>query len=373
MSRLHLLFYITLALLSTSCKNKKSSAKMPPLKVEVTTAKIDSLYSRINVASQIEGLYDAVIQPRVNGFLLSTHYEAGMPVKRGDLLFTIDPATYATTLYAAKAALESARASEVLAQRNYERAEPLAAIDAISKSDLDQYRATYKAAVASTKSAEESLRSAELEIGYTKIYAPRGGIAAKTSASEGDYVGPGTLQSELTTISQIDTISVELPISTAKYLRYVDTNSPNSLDNATLLSDITLTLPDSSVYHHKGEYYYTLKNTPTSSSTVVIVAKFPNPSLLLKEGMFARVGANIGRRKGCITLPKTAVSQLQGVNSIWIIKPDSTAQWRTVTLGDSHGARWEIISGVEEGENVVVGGGLKLHNGVKVAASVAKE
>ncbi len=372
MNKLQLTLYIFVALLSVSCKHKKEKKEMPPIKVEVVTAKVDSLYSRINIATQVDGLFNAAIQPRVNGFLVATHYQGGMPVKRGDLLFTIDPSSFATSLYTAKADLESARASEVLAQRNYERAEPLAAIDAISKSDLDQYRATYKAAKASTKAAEETLRSAELEIGYTKIYAPISGIAARTTASHGDYIGPGTLQSELTTISQVDSVIVELPIPTAQYLRYATKKADGSFDNTTLLHDIVMTLPDSSQYKYRGEYYYTLKDTPTSSSTVVIVAKFPNPSLILKEGMFARVAANIGAKKGCIAIPKVAVSQMQGINSVWVIKPDSTAEWRKVTLGDSFGRLWEISSGVNEGENVVVSGGIKLHNGVKVAARVAK-
>ncbi len=332
-------------------------------------ASVEPLYNQINIASQIEGLNTAVIQPRLNGFLMATHFTGGEPVKRGQLLFTIDPASFATTLYAARADVESARATEVVAKRNYERAEPLAHIDAISQSDLDQYRATYKSAVASTKSAEERLRSAELEIGYTKIYAPISGIASKTTATTGDYIGPGTLQSSLTTISQVDTITVQIPIPTARYLEY---NHANSFDNSKLLSQITLTLPDSSRYEYSGKYYYTLKDTPSASSTVVIVARFPNPRQQLKEGMFARVKANIGEPKDRIIIPQVAVSQLQGVNSVWIIKADSTAEWRRVTLGDRFGLMWCIDDGVKPGESVVVSGGLKLHNGDRVTTSIAK-
>ncbi len=370
MEKLKLSLYIFVAIVAISCKQKQTKVQVPPIKVSVTEVAVESLYNRINIATQIEALRNAVIQPRVAGFLLSTHYQGGMPVRRGDLLFTVDPASFATTLYAARASVESARASEVLAQRDYQRAEPLAAIDAISQSDLDQYRATYKAAKASTKSAEESLRSAELEISYTKIHAPFSGIAAKSNATRGEYIGPGTLQSELTTISQIDTISVELPIPTSRYLRSRQRGEQDSFDNSTLLSDISLTLPDSTKYEYYGEYYYTLKDTPASSSLVVVVVKFPNPDLRLKEGMFARVAANIGERQACLVVPRVAVSQMQGVNSLWVIKPDSTAQWREVTLGDLYGSKWEIESGVEAGERVVVSGGLKLHNGAKVSGRI---
>ncbi|MFR9514752.1 MAG: efflux RND transporter periplasmic adaptor subunit, partial [Rikenellaceae bacterium] len=312
MIRYKLTLLSLLALLICSCKHKKNNTELPPpIKVDIAIASLEPLYDRISIASQIEGLNNAVIQPRVNGFLVATHFTGGEPVKRGGLLFTIDPASFATSLYAARAEVESARASEMVAKRNYERAVPLARIDAISQSDLDQYRATYKSAMASTKSAEERLRSAELEIGYTKIYAPISGIASKTTAAEGDYIGPGTLQSSLTTISQLDTITVKLPIPTVKYMEY---NHSNSFDNSKLLSQITLTLPDSTLYQYGGEYYYTLKDTPSASSTVVIVARFPNPNMQLKEGMFARVRANIGEQQERIVVPQVAVSQLQGVN-----------------------------------------------------------
>ncbi|MFR9524257.1 MAG: efflux RND transporter periplasmic adaptor subunit [Rikenellaceae bacterium] len=373
MRKLKLIILVTFALIVASCKHKQAKEQAPALKVEVIEATTDSLYSRINIATQVMGFQNATVQPRINGFLVGVHYQGGMPVRKGDLLFTIDPAEYSTSLYAARAAMESARAEEILAQRNYERAEPLAAIDAISKSDLDQYRASYKSALAATKSAKENLRKAQLEIGYTKIYAPIGGIAAKTTASTGDYIGPGTLQSELTTISQMDYVTVELPIPTATYLRYAERTPRGSYDNSTLLSQIVMTLPDSSTYAYAGEYYYTLKDTPSASSTVVIVAKFHNPEFLLKEGMFARIRANIGKRKGCITLPKSAVGQLQGINSVWVIDADSTAQWRKVELGTNYGSSWEITKGVEVGESVVVGGAIKLHNGAKVDATKVKQ
>ncbi|MFI3286181.1 MAG: efflux RND transporter periplasmic adaptor subunit [Rikenellaceae bacterium] len=370
MSRTKTTLLILFALVFTSCKYKKKGSELPPPpKVETAITQVDSLYNTITVATQINGLNNAVVQPRINGFLVGIHFTGGEIVKKGDILFTIDPAPFSAALLTARAALESARASEILAQRNYLRAEPLAQIDAISQSDLDQYRATYKSATASTTSAEENLRSAELEIGYTKIYAPISGVASKTTAVIGDYIGPGTLQSSLTTVSQLDTITVDIPISTAQYL---DANSANIFDDPSLLSSITLILPDSSQYNYRGEYFYTLKDTPTASSLVVIAAKFPNPDLRLKEGMFARVTANLGNKRGCIVVPQSAISQLQGVNSLWVIKSDTTAEWRRVELGAKYGTLWAVTDGVEEGEYVVVSGGSKLHNGIKVAATIAK-
>lgn len=369
MNRSRITFVIVVAMTTIACRHKVADQKAPTIGVEVQEVTTELCYDKMNFATQIEAIRSAVIQPRVDGFLVATHYQGGMPVRRGELLFTIDPSTYATSLYSARADLESARADELLAQRNYERAEPLAKIDAISESDLDQYRASYKSARAATKSAEEALRSAELQIGYTKIYAPISGIATKTSATEGDYIGIGTQVSELCTISQCDTITVELAIPTAKYLTH---SAGGSFNNPNLLSDIALTLADSTLYPLAGEYDYTLTQSPSSSSTVVVVAKFPNPDLKLKEGMFARISANIGQRRPRLLVPRAAVSQLQGVNSLWVVQADSTAQWRKVELGSSYGEAWEITAGVEQGERVVVSGTLKLHNGMKVTATQAK-
>ncbi len=367
MRNLYLLFFLIASLVGTSCKAKKGEKKMPPIKVEIAKAQIQSISDRLEVASKIEGLNNAVIQPRVDGFLTTIAYDDGMPVKRGQLLFQIDPASLSTSLFSARASLESARASELLAQRNYERALPLAQIDAISQSDLDQYRATYKAAKASTKSAEEALRSAELNIGYTDIYSPLDGIAEACSATVGDYVGPSTLQNKLTTISYLDTVVVDISIPTATYLKHVEGKQGQSYDNSSLLSNITLVLSDSTIYNHKGEYYYTKKDTPSTTSSVVIVAKFANPELKLKQGMFSRVRCDIGSARECIVVPQSAVSQMQGVNSVWIVAKDSTATYRQVKTAGRRDGLWIVEQGVEPGDEVITAGGLKMHSGAKVA------
>ncbi len=289
-----------------------------------------------------------------------------MPISRGSLLFVINPDTYNIALLTAKANLESAVAQEVLAHNNYQRALPLAQIDAISRSELDQYTATHNAAKSAVKAAREALNNSKLNLSYTRITAPIDGIIAETPAKEGDFVGPSTIFSKLTTISYIDSVEVEIAIPTAIYLRHLNSPESNTYDNDNLLSNIELTLSGNEIYPHKGEYLYTKKSTPSSSSSVVIVAKFPNPNLRLKSGMFARIRANIGTPQQSITVPQMAVSQNQGVNSVWVMLPDSTVKFREVTLGATTGRNWIIESGVESGEDVLLTGQLKVHNGAKV-------
>ncbi|MFI3282332.1 MAG: efflux RND transporter periplasmic adaptor subunit [Rikenellaceae bacterium] len=366
MERFKLSLYAIALIVAISCHQKSKKMSMPPLRVEVAEAQSVPIFEKVEVASQIKSLYDVVIQPRVDGFLDSISFSEGMPIKRGDLLFTLDASQYNISVLAAQAELESAIAQEIAAHNNYQRAVPLAEIDAISQSDLDQYTATHSAAKASVKSAQEALNSAKLNLSYTQIASPIDGIIADSPASEGDYVGPSTALSTLTTVSYIDTVEVEIPIPTAIYLKNVAHQEGGSYDNSTLLSDIELTLSGGEKYRYAGEYHYTLKDSPTSSSSVVVVAKFPNPSRRLKSGMFARVKSNIGEQKESVVVPQEAVNQNQGVNSVWIVRPDSVVEFREVTLGATSAQNWIIESGVEPGESVLLTGQLKVHNGAKI-------
>lgn len=198
------------ALLAGGCRGRHATGAQPSLRVEVIEAATDTVPNRMSFVSSVESNFDALIEPRVNGYLVNKYFSSGMPVRKGQLLFTIDPNLLSTTLLSAEASLESARAQEVSARNNYERAVPLARIDAISQTQLDQYTAEYVAAQAAVRSAEQQVRNARLQVGYTRIYAPIDGIIASSNAHTGDYVGVGTQFSVLTTISNIDTVAVDV-------------------------------------------------------------------------------------------------------------------------------------------------------------------
>lgn len=359
------IFLLAAALLSAGCERRKQPEAMPPLRVITAEAIRDSLPVRMSFIGYLASNFDAVIQPRVNGYLASKRYENGMPVKKGQLLFTIDPVQLSTTMLAAKAALQSARAQELEARNNYQRAVPLAKINAISRAQLDQYTAQYKAATSTVRSAEQTLRSAQLEVGYTNLYAPIDGIIEHTPAHVGDYVGPGTQFSILTTISNLDTMTVDVAIPMTQYLRFARPGQ-SIFDNEGLLSDIRLTLADDVQYPIEGLYDYTRKDVSNNTGTIVLVVMFPNPELTLKAGQFARVEANVGGLKPRIVIPQQAVDQAQGVNSVWVVRPDSTTEYRRVELGETFGQMWSIESGIAPGEQVVVSGRQKLRGGMKV-------
>lgn len=347
------------------CAKHTAKPQMPPVRVVVAEAEVDSVPNRMSFIGYLASNFDAVIQPRVNGYLKSKEYSNGMPVKEGQVLFTIDPAQFSTSMLAAEAVLQSARAQAIEAKNNYDRAVPLARINAISQAQLDQYTAQYKAAEATVRSAEQSLRSSQLNVGYTKIVSPIDGIIEHTAAHVGDYIGPGTQFSVLTTVSNIDTLTVDLAIPMAEYLRFAGPRE-SIFDNAGLLSDIRLTLADGTPYPLEGLYDYTRKDVSSSTGTLVVVAMFPNPDQSLKPGQFARVGANVGPVRPRVVVPQQSVSQTQNLSSVWVVEPDSTVRYRRVVPGETYGSLWCIDSGLAAGERVVVAGQQKLRDGAKV-------
>ena len=360
-----------LLILAVGCKAHRTQEPPPSLKIDVATARADTLTMRYRFTSHLQSRTRAIIQPRVSGYLLQKSYRAGEMVHRGQRLFTIDASLLRTALRSAEADLSAAMAELTTARNDYERALPLARLNAISASQLDAYRASFASAEGDVKAAREAVESARLQVGYATIYAPIDGIAANSDASVGDYVGPDTQYSVLTTIDATDTLTVDVAIPTSLYMQYSDPSRPSN-DNSTLLSDIRLTLADGEEYPHKGTYDYTRQSISPTAGTITIVVAFPNPEQRLKAGEFGEIECGIGRAQRVITLPQEAVTTLQDKHIVWVVAQDSTAQWREVTLGEAVNGRWIIRHGISEGELVATEGSQKLHQGAKVIPQQTK-
>lgn len=357
---------LLLSVVFVSCNRQPSDgAATPRLNIEVTTAQTDTVYNRRTYIGTIAANYESVVQPRVSGYLTAKLFDNGMPVRKGNLLFRLDGKQQQANFLAARASLESAKAKALEANNNYVRAMPLAEIDAISQAQLDQYTAEYVAAEASVKSAEQALRNAALESGYTEIRSTINGIITSSSAHIGDLVGPGTKFTTLTTIQNVDTVVVDIAIPMRQYLN-LSARKSFTYENADLLSDIRLYLADGTAYPLAGTYSYTKTAVSDAAGTIIIVVSFANPDYLLKAGQFARIETNVGKGRTCVTIPQSCVSQNQNINSVWVIRPDSTAEYREVALGAITGTNWIVESGIRAGERVALSGQAKLRNGMKV-------
>lgn len=351
-------------LLVGACHGKKATP--PQLSISVAKAQYDSVTNRQSYIGTTAANFEAVIQPRVAGFLTASLFDNGMPVRRGQLIFTLDGREQRANKLAAAAALESAKAKAIEARNAYKRAVPLAKIDAISRAQLDQYTASYAAAQAAVNSAEQALSNATLAVSYTDIYSPIDGVISSSAAHIGDYVGPGTKFSTLTSIQNLDTISVDVAIPMNQYLEFSGRQAL-SYDNKALLSDIRLYLADGSLYPEAGFYKFTRASIPNSMGTIVLVIGFPNRDYRLKAGEFARIEANVGAPQRLITVPQNAISRQQNITSVWVMRPDSTVEFRKVSLGAIANGQQIITQGISAGEWVALTGQDKLRDGAKIS------
>lgn len=363
------LLLATIAL--SSCRRHHPSDKPQPLRVEVASVQADSMIIRYDFITHLKSDYDVVIEPRVSGYLRSKHYAPGMPVRKGQLLFRIESDLLNTTLRAAEASLAAAETELIEARNNYERALPLVELSAISLAQMDQYRAAYSSARASAESARQQLQSARLQASYAEIHSPIDGIAAWSAAHEGDYVGPGSEFTTLTTISNTDTLLAEIAIPTSLYLEYTGRNA--SYANSGLLSQIKLQLTDGTTYQYEGSYDYTRQGISPTSGTITLVVRFPNPDGMLKAGEYAHIETGIGPKQLLTTIPQQAVNRTQGIESVWVVRSDSTVEYRPIRTGQTIGSRWAIDQGVKSGECVVVTGTQKLRNGMKVIPQMIEQ
>lgn len=363
-------------LLATSCVTKSKEVAPPPIpRVEVAMA----IGERVSIPMRFQTLlysnYDATIQPRVSGYLLTKEFSKGMPVEQGQVLFTLDTAPIKLSVASNRAALASAKSSLAEAENNYRRAVPLARLEAISQSALDQYRAAYESAKAQVEVAQSALDESLLQLSYTTITSPISGIIDDEGATIGDWVGVGTSYSVLATVSNIDEMGVHIQIPFARYFEVRkggDDRTP-SYDNSTLLENIRLYLSDGSLYPYSGTYAYTKREAGDQTGTIIIVASFPNPEGVLKVGQSAVVVANIGSPEGVVLVPQQAVVQTLNRASVWVLDKENKVTSRFVTLGEKFGPHWIVEKGLSAGEMVVTSGLQNLHNGEKVIAEVAQK
>lgn len=358
------IYFLIILVTAVSCSPRKQPAMpMPDLSVAVAQERLVPNVEKFITQTKAANSY--IIQPRVNGYLQTINFSNGMPVKRGQLLFTIDPTPFLIQVAEARASLASAKASLVQAQADYNRSAPLAKINAISQSQLDGATATLAAARQQVESAQAVLDNTKLNLSYCTIVAPASGIIAPSAANPGDYVGAGTPYQNLTTISFDDSVSVNLSLPTMTYYKIVPRDRPMYKGDS-LLHDITLELSDGTTYPYKGIYRYTQPLVDDQTGSVVFSVRFPNPEGLLKGGQFARVTASVGTSVMRVLIPSRSVNQVQGVYSTYVVNKGDSLEFRKLTLGDVVGSDWIVLNGVKAGETVITEGFEKAKAGMKI-------
>jgi membrane fusion protein (multidrug efflux system) len=375
MKQISTVLVIVVILLNTlSCSKDKvqAAAPAPPPVVEVAPVIQEDVAIQGEWVGTLEGYVNAQISPQVSGYLIRQDYHEGALVKKGQLLFEIDPRPFQAVLDQAKGQLAQAEARMANAETNVQRDIPEAEAHAIPQSQLDTDTQSLLAAKAAVEADQAAVEQASINLGYTKVVSLIDGIAGINIVQVGNLVGPATV---LTAVSQVSPIKVYFPISEQEYLRMADGGGPGSVDFMTHASRIPLklTLADGSAYPYPGRIIFADRQVNTQTGTIQIVGEFPNSRNLLRPGQYARVQAPNGNIDGAVLLPQAAVNQQQGIYQVTVIGADNRAQLRTVQVGPRVGMLWLITNGVKPGERVAVAGADKAKEGELVNPTPYKE
>src|ERR1700723_862044 len=358
--------------LGCSNGNVRAAAPPPPPVVEVAPVIQKDVPVQGEWVGTLEGDVNAQIQAQVSGYLIRQDYHEGAFVKKGQLLFEIDPRPFQAVLDQAKGQLAQAEAQMANAELNVKRDIPEAEAHAIPQSQLDTDTQSLRGAKAAVEAYRAAVEQAELNLGYTRVVSLIDGIAGINTVQVGNLVGPSTV---LTAVSQVSPIKVYFPISEQEYLRLADGSGPGNVDFVTHASRIPLrlTLADGSTNPHPGRVIFADRQVNTQTGTIQIVGEFSNPGNLLRPGQYARVQAPTGNIEGALLGPQAAGNPQQGTYQVTVVGADNRAQLRTVEVGPRVGTLWVITAGLKPGERVVAVGADKAKEGAVVNPTPYKE
>ena len=356
---------LLLAVLPSACSKGKAAAPPPPATVAVVDVVKQDVPVRTQWVATLDGYVNARIQPQVTGYLVKQNYVEGSYVKKGDVLFEIDPRPFQAALDQARGQKAQAEAQLGRVARDVERDIPLAQARAIARSQLDNDVQAKLAAAAAVDSARAAVKTAQLNVEFTKVRSLTDGSAGIAGGQLGDLVGPSTL---LTSVSRLDPIKAYVAISEREYLQFVGgvdgTAAVRPFPNAD--TPLELLLDGGTIYPHPGKFVLGDRQVDPATGTIRIAAAFPNPGNILRPGQFGRVRATVAVKLGALLLPQRAVTELQGAYQIAVVGKDDKVAIRSVKVGPRIGTMWVIEEGVAAGEKVVVEGVQKVREGVPV-------
>ena len=358
------LAWLPLLVLALGCDS--TAPKVRPLpEVVVTTVQQRDVPIHADWIGTTQGYNNATIRPQVKGYLLGIDYRQGTLVDSGNLLFRIDPREFQAELDSAKGQLGEAKANLSKSKTHVTRYKPLAKQGAISQQELDDAVQNMLAAEAGLLTAQARVEQAKLNLDWTKIASPITGVAGIAEAQVGDLVTP---QSRLTTVSQLDPIKVNFPISEKAYLDVVRNTGGSSAQGRLSSAGpiLQLYLADDSLWPQRGTPFVLGRSVDEKTGTILIEGRFPNPNNILRPGQFARVRIDVGTHENALLVPQRAVNEIQGKFQLSVISKDDVVDVRSVEVGETVDADWIITKGIKAGERVVVEGLQKVRTGMKV-------
>ncbi len=360
MRAVFLMSIMVAAIATAGCGGKHEAPPPPPADVVVATVEAKDVAVHSDWVGTTDGSVNAQIRARVQGYLESQNYREGTVVAPGTLLFTIDARPYRVALDAAKGDLGRADAQLTKTQQDVARYTPLAKEAAISQQELDDAVQANRAAKAAVDSARAGVEKAQLDVDWTQLKSPIGGVAGISVAQVGDLIGENTV---LTTVSQLDPIKVSFPVSEQEYLRYADRIQ---LDGSQRQGTLELVLADGAVYPERGTATVANRQVDVKTGTLLVVSLFPNPRNLVRPGQYAKVRAAMETKRDAVVVPQRAVQEVQGTYQVAVVGAENKVSIRSVKTGARIDNAVIIEEGLASGERIVVDGLQRVRDGAVV-------
>jgi RND family efflux transporter MFP subunit len=349
------------------CSRKQTQTAPPPPEVLVTTVSPQDVPRVLERVATLDGFINANINAQVQGYIISRDYTEGSVVKKGDLLFQIDPRPFEAAAAQAKGALARDKANQVKADADEKRALDLFKKKVISDQERDTAIAAAGSSRANVEADQAAVQQAELNLGYTKVTAPIDGMAGFANSQVGDLVGPTT--GPLTTVSQIDPIKAVVTAGEGPFTDFVSRHPDATERNAYIKTlNFDLILGNGEMYPHKGKFYALDRSLDPRTGSIRYYVTFPNPGNILRPGQFGKVRFVADMKKGAMVIPQEAVNELQGNFQVAVVDENNKVSIRPVKMGERIGAMWEVTEGLKPGDKVVVQGLQKAREGSTVAA-----
>jgi membrane fusion protein (multidrug efflux system) len=357
---------LSLGLFVSSCSRKPAQVAANAPEVLVTTVQPRDVPRVLERVATLDGFINANINAQVQGYLISRDYKEGGVVKKGDLLFQIDPRPFEAALAEAKGTLAKDQANQAKADADEKRAIDLFHKNVISDQERDTATAAAGSSRANVQADQAAVEQAALNLGYTKITSPIDGVAAIATAQVGDLVGPST--GVLTSVSQLDPIKAVVTAGEGPFTDFVSRH-PDADERQRYINSLEfdLILGNGSVYPHKGKFYALDRNLDPKTGSIRYEVTYPNKGNNLRPGQFGKVRFVADMKKGAMVVPQEAVNELQGNYQVAVVDQDNKVSIRPIQMGERIGALWEVTDGLKPGDRVIVQGWQKTREGSPVS------
>ena len=348
------------------CSGGKAASVPPPPVVEVANVVQQDTPIYSEWVAILDGYVNAQIQPHVSGYIIRQNYKEGSVVRKGDVLFQIDPRPFKAALDQAKGQLAQAEAQLGKASLDVQRDTPLAQARAIAQSQLDTEIQAKLGTQALVQAAKANVEQAQLNLEWTQVTSLINGIAGIAQVQIGNLVGPSSV---LTSVSQVDPIKAYFTVSEQEFTDFHRRfPTEQSVAEQRKRIPLQLLLADGSVYERPGTIYFADREVNPATGTIRIAGVFPNPNNLLRPGGYGRVRASAKTQSGALLVPQRAVIELQGSRQVAVVGNDNKVSIRPIMVGERVGKFWIVTEGLKPGERVVVEGLMKVRDGAPVKA-----